>query len=335
MADERTIRRFGTDPLSDVLETVRLEGALFFLWEPSAPYASQVPEGSAFGDRILPGAERIISYHIVTEGPCWAAVSGEEPVRLETGEILVVPHGDAYVISSAPVPAASEHDDSEVEFFRRMAAGELPPVVRGGGGGEENRLICGFLGCDVRPFNPVLSALPRMITLSPPAQGDPLPRLVEFALVESREARGGGRCVLSRLSELMFVEVIRRYLALNPSEDGGWLSGLRDPVVGRALALLHQRPAFSWTLESLAKEVGASRSTISERFAKTVGQPPMQYLARWRMQIAARRLADGAEKVYAVAQEVGYESEASFSRAFKRIVGVAPAEWREHRAPGR
>ncbi len=294
-----SVRRYGNDPLSDVLQSVRLEGGVFFLWEPSAPYASHVPEGEAFGADIVPGSERVLSYHIVAEGPCWAAVSGREPVRLETGDVLVLPHGDPYVISSDPVAVSPEHRAEAIEFFRQMAAGDLPPVVREGGGGRLNRVICGFLGCDVRPFNPVIGALPRMITIGARdlPSSDPLPRLVDFALDESRTAKGGGRCVLSRLSELLFVEVIRRYLASAPLEEGGWLAGLRDPVVGQALTLLHRRPSFAWTLELLAKETGASKSTLSDRFARTVGHPPMQYLARWRMQIAARRLADGAPKI--------------------------------------
>lgn len=328
-------RSGGVDPLSDVLETVRLRGALFFLWEVSWPYATCVPEAEAFGPLILPGAEQIVSYHIVIQGPCWAMVAGERPARLESGDILVVPHGDVYTMSSAPEVRAPGDRDAALAFFRAMAAGELPPVVvEGGGGPQGNRVICGFLGCDARPFNPVPSALPRMIHLRSPAPGavDSLSYLVDLALLESREPRRGGRCVLLRLSELMFVEVIRRYLASAPVEQTGWLSGLRDPIVGRALGLLHERSGFPWTLERLAREVGASRSILAERFAHLVGQPPMQYLARWRMQLAARQLASGSAKIYAVAREVGYESEAAFSRAFKRIVGVTPLEWRERRS---
>jgi AraC-like DNA-binding protein len=195
-------------------------------------------------------------------------------------------------------------------------------------------VICGFLACDVVPFNPVLSMLPRLLRVRAPAHGqDRLGHLVEFALEESRQQRPGSDCVRLRISELMFVEVVRRYLASLPPEQTGWLAGLRDPTVGQAITLLHRRMAESWTLAALAREVGASRSTIAERFVHFLGQPPMLYLARWRMQVAARLLSDSTAKVSAVALEVGYESEAAFSRAFKKTVGVSPAIWRDKPAP--
>lgn len=326
------------DPLSDVLEMVRLRGALFFLWQPFWPFAIGIPDDRVFGQVILPDAERIISYHIVTQGPCWGSVMGEPPVRLETGDVLLVPHGDAYVIASQPCEPSPADEAPALEFFRQMAAGELPPlVVEGGPGPEHNRLICGFLGCDVRPCNPLLSALPRLIhvpALAPGSQ-DPLSHLIDFALAESRQRRDGSRCVLLRLSELMFVEVIRRYLATTPETRSGWLGGLRDPLVGRALTLLHRRPAFPWTLERLAWETGTSRSTLAERFTRLVGEPPMHYHTRWRIQVAAHRLAHRDSKVYGVAQEVGYRSEAAFSRAFKRVVGMSPAQWRQCRSAAR
>lgn len=319
------------DPLSDVLESVRLRGALFFIWEPSWHYATEVPHGCRFGDLILPGAGQIISYHIVTEGPCWAAVSGEEPVSLETGDVLLLAHGDPYCISSRPHPVTAEDDPEAIEFFRLMAAGELPLVIADGGGREQrNRLICGFLGCDRRPFNPLLDTLPRMLRI--PAlrdANDPLTHLIEFALSESQRGSEGGHALLVRLSEVMFVEVLRRYLRTTPIENSGWLVGLRDPLVGRALELMHHRPRDSWTLTTLADELATSRSTLAERFSARLGEPPMHYLARWRMQLAAQRLADPSDKIYAIARDVGYESEAAFSRAFKRWVGVSPKQWRE------
>jgi AraC-like DNA-binding protein len=214
-----------------------------------------------------------------------------------------------------------------------MATGQVGSrVVEGGGGFPYTQLVCGFLGCDAHPFNPVLAALPRLVHLRRPAADDGLAHLIDFALAESAQTRSGGRCVLLGLSELMFVEVVRRYLATLPAEQAGWLAGLRDPVVGRALALLHGQPAAAWTLERLARETGTSRSTLADRFAHFVGHPAMQYLARWRMQLAAALLAEGAAKVCAVALDVGYDSEAAFSRAFKRIVGMPPADWRRRRA---
>lgn len=334
-SEQQDDRQFSApgDPLSDVLETIRLRGGVFFLWEPSWPYATGVANGAKFAPLVVPGADQIISYHIVTQGPCWGTVSGEEPVRLETGDILLLPRGDAYVIANEPRFPTAEDEATSVEFFRMMAAGEIPPVVVDGGGGPGgNKLICGFLGCDMRPFNPLLGTLPRMIRLPAPRDADPLAPLIDFALTESRQDRGGERSLLRRLSELMFVEVLRRYLRNAPDGGRGWLMGLRDPVVAKALNLLHRRIAHPWTLDSLASEVGTSRSTLAERFAQAVGEPPMQYLTRWRMQAAARQLADGVSKVYAVARDVGYESEAAFSRAFKREVGVTPKAWREQRA---
>jgi AraC-like DNA-binding protein len=320
-----------TDTLSDVLRTVRMTGALFFLMECTTPWVDEIPEASTFSPAILPGAQQLISYHIVMQGHCWGGLIDSPPVRLEAGDILLLPHGDPYILSSAPGLRTSAPVEMAVTFFRQMAAGELPFVLTEGGGGPLGaKLICGFLGCDARPFNPVLSALPRLVHLrqTAGASTDRLGHLIEFALAESQEKRSGGQCVLLRLSELMFVEVVRRYLESIPVEQTSWFAGLRDPVIGRTLELLHNQAADPWTLEKLASAVACSRSTLSERFAFFVGQAPMQYLARWRMQLAARLLADGTAKVSTVALKVGYESEAAFSRAFKRIIGIPPAIWR-------
>lgn len=319
------------DPISDVLETIRMRGALFFLWEPGWPYNVTVADGQRLSRHIVPGTDRIISYHIVTEGPCWASIHGEQPLALETGDILVLPHGDAYNISDTPLPPDPSQEDASIEFFKAMAAGDIPRfVTEGGPGPGGNKLICGFLGCNLRPFDPLLTALPRMIRISAPSGGkDPLSSLIDFALSESRQAQGGERCLLMRLSELMFVEVLRRYMRQSTEIQSGWLEGLRHPMVGRALGMLHRDIAAPWSLQKLAAEVGASRSTLADRFAQIVGIPPMQYLANWRMQVAANRLLDRSIKVYQVANEVGYDSEAAFSRAFKRIVGVSPKAWRD------
>jgi AraC-like DNA-binding protein len=214
-----------------------------------------------------------------------------------------------------------------------MAAGQLPFVVTEGGGGPERiGVVCGFLGCDATPFNPVLATLPELVLVPLPKTGaDRLNTLIELAVAEASDRRAGGRSVLLRIGELMFVEVVRRYLSSASSDEGGWLAGLRDPVVGRALSLLHETPARSWTLDDLAREAGASRSVLTERFTHLVGQPPMHYLAAWRIQLASRLLGEGAGKISTIAGDVGYESEAAFSRAFKRLTGVAPATWRNRR----
>jgi AraC-like DNA-binding protein len=200
----------------------------------------------------------------------------------------------------------------------------------GGGGQERARLICGFLGCDARPYNPLLAALPSVIHLSASGSNSSagwLGTLQTIAVKESRSARAGGENVLARMAELMFVEAIRRYLEILPAAHTGWLAGLRDPIVGQALAALHGEPKSAWTVDRLARLVGLSRSVFAERFTGMVGEPPMQYLALWRMQLASRLLMDG-RRVAEVSGAVGYESEAAFSRAFKKLVGQAPATWR-------
>src|SRR5688572_28967518 len=323
------------DPLSDVLRAVRLTGAVFFRVDATSPWVIEMPDTGALASVTLPRAQHVISYHVVTRGSCSGALlTGGDGVRLQQGDVLVFPHGDPYVMSIATGQRGGPGAADVLAFMGEMAAGRLPfAVAEGGGGPPQLGLVCGFLGCDVRPFNPLLAALPRLLHVRDAfASGDPLGRLIEFALAESEDPRAGGECVRLRLSELMFVEVVRRYLAGLPATHTGWLAGLRDRVVGRALALLHERTAEAWTIETLARDVGLSRSALAERFTHFVGEPPMQYLARWRMQAAARLLADGDAKVATVALRVGYDSEAAFSRAFKKLAGVPPADWRRRHA---
>jgi AraC-like DNA-binding protein len=215
-------------------------------------------------------------------------------------------------------------------MYRWPADGQLPSSISmGDPGGEPTQFVCGFLGCDARPFNPLLTALPRVFRINDHAGA--LSSYVQFALAESKNRRMGGASVLSRLSELMFVDVVRSYLETLPPDRADWLAGLRDPFVGRAIAALHRHPEREWTIESLAREVALSRSALAERFTHFVGRPPMQYLANWRMQLAANHLLTTLESVASVANRVGYDSEAAFSRAFKKSVGVPPSEWRKQR----
>jgi AraC-like DNA-binding protein len=321
----------GFDVLSDVLSCVRLTGSMLFLVDAHSPWMSWAPKTEAFRRVVLPASQHLISYHIVTQGGCWAGLREAAPERFETGDVLVVPHGDAYYLADPPGTEAAYGPEEAVAFFRSMAAGGLPSIVtEGGGGAEWTQFICGFLGCDLRPCNPVLDALPAMVHLRAATRStDRMRHLIEFALCELREPSSGGRGVLLRLAELMFVEVVRRHLETMADTQSGWLAGLHDPLVARTLSLLHGAPARRWTLEGLAAQAGTSRSVLAERFADVVGQPPMQYLTQWRMQLATRLLAEpGARKVAAVAEAVGYESEAAFSRAFKKCVGIAPAAWR-------
>jgi AraC-like DNA-binding protein len=319
----------GADTLSELLRAVRLTGAVFFDVRASSPWVEEAQAGPAIASRVLPGVEHVISYHAVTHGTCWAGVVGAPPVRLEAGDVIVFPQGDPHVLASAPGLRAA--GPNPADGYARRTAEHLPrPVATGGGGPDRTHLVCGFLGCDVRPFNPLVAALPRCL-VARDRPGDPdawLAPLVRLALSESSARRSGSEVVLARLSELLFVEVVRRYVDSLPEGQTGWLAGLRDPFVGRALSLLHGQPARAWSIAALAQEVGLSRSALAERFTALVEVPPMQYLLRWRLQLAAGLLAEGG-KVSAVALEVGYDSEAAFSRAFKKIVGQPPASWRE------
>jgi AraC-like DNA-binding protein len=322
-----------SDPLSEVLGTIRLTGVVFFTHEMSSPWRMiHVPEGVSLAPALAPGAQDVISYHVMTRGSCWAGLLDGEPVRVEAGDVLVFPQGDPYFMSNDGVaPLTAPDVDGTIAFLRGVAAGQLPFAIASGGGGPEGvGVVCGFLGCDRRPFNPLLSSLPRLLVVrrGDPSPEDRLERLISLTLAESEDRHPGGETVRVRLNELMFVEVIRRHLTTISPRQTGWLAGLRDEMVARSLALLHQEPGRPWTLLALARASGVSRSALADRFTRLIGEPPMQYLARWRMQIAARRLAGGFVKVSTVALEVGYRSEAAFSRAFKRMTGVAPASWR-------
>ncbi|HEY8104960.1 MAG TPA: AraC family transcriptional regulator [Gemmatimonadales bacterium] len=314
------------DPLSDLLRVVRLDGAFFYAVEASEPWSVQALAATDLSPRILPDAEHLISYHFITAGRCYGGLVGEEPVELVAGDGIIFPHGDAHVMSSS-------RDLRSGPDVHTSAPARYPHTVYLGNGGlRTTSFVCGFLGLDRRPFNPLLSALPRrmhMRGMSNAWLGGFARQLTE----ESRLGRAGADLVLTRLAELMFMEVLRRYLEDLPSGQTGWLAGLRDDVVGRALTLLHARPGHPWTLDDLARESASSRSSLTKRFTLLVGQPPMQYLTHWRMQVAANLLAQSSAKVAAIGTEVGYDSEAAFSRAFKKATGLAPGAWRETRRP--
>lgn len=321
-----------TDVLSDVLSAVRLTGSVFFDVTARSPWVAETPRAAEIADRVMPGAQHVIEYHVLTRGRCWISLVGNgafAPVTLEEGDIAVMPQGDPHVVSSAPGMRA----EPNLEIHRRPEDGNaLPFAVRTGGNGPSDaHLICGFFGCDARPFNPLLGALPKFMRFSRDTQrrsNGLLEQFIRLATAETGNKRAGSQSVLNRLSELMFVEVIRMHMDQLTNNNSGWLAGLRDPLVGRVLTLLHARPQDDWTLEALASEAAASRSALADRFTQIVGCPPIQYLTQWRIQMAARRLADPNVKIAAVAHEVGYESEAAFSRAFKKVVGRSPGQWR-------
>ena len=329
------------DTLSDLLRTVRLRGALFYYVEGTSPWVVEAPPSTEIIPAIMPGVEHMIEFHGLAEGACWAARAGESPVRMTAGDVVLFAQGDAHVMSSAPGLRAP-NPSHEVFFAPRPP--QLPYAINAktpdvttarldGGGAERAQIVCGFLGLDARPFNPLLAALPRVLHIPGSVLGPDswVTAFLRTAVAESNAKRPGGEAVLERMSELMFVEVLRRYVELLPAHETGWLAGMRDPLVGRALSLLHHEPATAWTLERLGSEVGLSRSSLHERFVDFIGQPPMQYLTNWRMQLAAARLRDTESKVVDVALDVGYDSEAAFARAFKRTVGVSPGAWRRER----
>lgn len=323
------------DVLSEVLSAVRLTGSVFFDVTATSPWVAEAPPSAQIAGIVMPGAQHAIEYHVVTRGSCWISiVDGEpfEPVRLAQGDIAVIPHGEPHALSSSPGMRAQPN----LDIHRRPSDDDSLPfkLKTGSDGPGDVHLVCGFFTCDVRPFNPLLDALPRFMRLgreASTATDGLLEQFVRFAAAEASNKRAGGQSILNRLSELMFVEAIRAHMDQLAGSNTGWLAGLQDPLVGRALTLLHARPAHAWTLEGLAAQSGASRSALVDRFTQLMGYPPIQYLTRWRMQLAAKRLTDTGDKVAAVAQEVGYDSEAAFSRAFKKFSGRSPGDWRSRR----
>ena len=324
------------DTLSDLLRVVRVRGAVFYYVSCRDKWSAEAPPASEIAEAVMPGCEHVMEYHMIAKGSGWAAVSGHPPIRLAAGDIVMFPQGDRRVLSSAP-DVEPFRLTPEWVFSTRNAPKPLPISYHRGvfhpGAAlpvEEASTIavCGFLGRDLKPFNPLIAALPRILHLPAARAGDWVGRVIDQAIAESNHPRPGGDAVLERLSEMMFVDAARRYLDDLPADATGWLAGLRDRFVGKALARIHERPGHPWTVDTLASEVGLSRSALHERFATYLGLAPMQYLAHWRIQLASRLLRETNQKVATVALQVGYESEAAFSRAFRRLVGVSPAAWR-------
>jgi len=329
------------DTLSDVLRTVRLRGAVFFYVSGGHDWAAESPASRDFAGALMPGADHVMQYHVIIDGNCWAGVVGQSPVRLGAGDVVLFPHGDAHVMSSAPGMRA----EPNLAWFYEAKIDRLPiriayegtsaPTLAPPDHGALATIVCGFLSCDVRPFNPLIAALPRLLLLRAADGGNWIAQFLQRAVEESHSNRPGSEAMLARMSEMLFVDAVRRHVETLPPEGTGWLAGLRDRFVGRALALLHERPAEAWTIDELGRQVGLSRSALHERFVQFVGQPPMQYLAQWRMQLAAGLLRGSNANVAAIAQDVGYDSEAAFARAFKRLVGQPPATWRRMQASSR
>jgi AraC-like DNA-binding protein len=313
------------DVLSEVLKVVKLQGALFFNGEFSSPWSFCSPPSHTVASYVAPAARHVIIYHLLTEGRASARLANGERIILEAGDIVIFPHGDAHFIENGP-PTKSV--DIQNELNRIFAKGLK--LSRLGGGGEVTRFVCGFMACEPRLSQVFLSGLPPLfkVSIRNDASGRWLENSIRFSVNEADASRAGGEAVLAKLSEVLFVETLRTYIAHLPAEQTGWLAGARDPEVGKTLALMHRNPAHPWTIASLAKEAGVSRSVLAERFRHYLNQPPMAYLTGWRLQLGAQMLGSTNYSVAQIASEVGYESEAAFNRAFKRQFTVPPARFR-------
>jgi AraC-like DNA-binding protein len=322
------------DVLSDVLRAVRLNGAIFFDNYVQAPFVGGSPHTATIADRVMPDAEHVIQFHALLQGSCWAVLTQEpkDGTRLNAGDIVIFPMGDGNIMSSSP----GMHAEPNLDMYVRPPTDQHLPFIfhHHGAGAEDCHFVCGYFGCDARPFNPLLESLPRLFHAQMSAASQSwLGNLLHVAAEESELGGAGSETMLARLAEVMFVEVIRKHIARLPEDSRGWLSALRDRHIGQAMRLIHGQPGRQWTLETLAQEVGLSRSVFADRFTHYVGLSPMQYLARWRMQLAARRLEIPGMSIAQVAAEVGYESEAAFNRSFKKYVGTPPGAWRKGRIP--
>jgi AraC-like DNA-binding protein len=315
------------DALSDVLRVVRMKGGVFLHAEFSAPWCISSQVGPEDCRSLLDGADHLVLYHYVIEGRLTAQIRGGKSVELGPGEVFILPDNHEHLLGShLHLPPVSAR-----QLIVASPDGGLWEM-RHGGGGEQTRIVCGFLGCERLQGNPLMEALPPMLTFDTRVGSSAswIRGSLEFAIGEITARRAGSATVLAKLSELLIVEALRRYVDSLPHEQTGWLAGLKDPVVARALSLLHRRVSEPWTVDDLGREVGLSRSALADRFTRLIGEPPMRYLARWRIQAAAHELRNSDAPLVRIAQQVGYESEAAFNRAFKRSFGVPPATWRRN-----
>jgi AraC family transcriptional regulator, alkane utilization regulator len=317
------------DALSDVLKSLRLEGAVYLNAEFSAPWCVRAKFGLAGVRARLAGAEHVVFFHFLTEGRCKVRLADStEALDVVAGDLVLFAREDKHLMGSdlhlEPVEAAS--------LVRAGAEADADMVqMRHGGGGEVTRFVCGYLACSRSVCRTLFDALPRMLRI-PIGDGPAavlLRELMRVGVRESSTSRPGTESMLAKISELMFVEAMRRHLEDLPPDGEGWLAGVRDPQIGRALALLHGDPAKAWTVDELGREVALSRSALAERFAALVGEPPMQYLMRWRLALAAQTLRSTGDAIARVAERSGYESGPAFNRAFKREFGMPPAAWRK------
>jgi AraC-like DNA-binding protein len=319
------------DVLSEVLRAVRLEGALFFNAEFSAPWCVSEPRSAAIASQLSPGAGHLILYHFLTEGRAFARLSDGRREELTAGDIVIFPHGDDHLLGNG---SPEKPVDAFQMFAKNLTQGLK--LARFGGGGEITRFVCGFMACEPRLSEVFLAGLPKMLKVhvADEPSGRWLENSIRFSVGEGNGSDAGSGLVLAKLSEVLFVETLRRYINALPPDQTGWLAGARDPVVGRALALLHKEPAHPWTVSDLARRVGLSRTRLAERFRHFLEESPMAYLTRWRLKLGAEILLSSEGGVAEVAAAVGYGSGATFNRAFKREFGCPPAQFRRnHKAP--
>ena len=312
------------DALSETLRVVRLVGAIFINAKFTAPWSYQSPSADSAAPVLEPGAEKVVIFHLVTEGECFVELDGRPPLALKAGDVVIFPQGDAHRMSSKPGLRPARGSRLEEVLARR------PRQLTFGGGGVTTRLVCGYLACDARLARMLLNGLPPLVRVNVRGSnaGSWLESSVRYALAEARSPRPGGAGVLAKLAEILFIEVLRIHMNEPDAGRTGWLAGVRDRMVGAALNALHQRPAHAWTLEELARAVGTSRSVLANRFQQLVGNSPMQYLTQWRMLLAANLLCSTSAPLAHIAENVGYQTDTAFIRAFRREFGSPPAAWR-------
>jgi AraC-like DNA-binding protein len=321
-------REDAMDALSDVLRVIRLTGGVFLHADFFAPWCIVTNIGPELCGPAVPPTSHLIPYHYIVEGECFVRVAGSDDagILVRAGEVVLLPRNDLHLMGSdlalPPMPAN--------DIVKPREDGGLFSIQHGGDGGR-TRMICGFLGCDSLAGNPIISTLPAIMRLDaePGGAADWIRSTFQYAAQEIEAGRPGSETVLAKVSELLFVEAVRRYANGLPEGQTGWLAGLRDQYVARALAVLHGDIVRPWNMDELGRAVGLSRSALADRFVRLIGMPPIQYLAGWRMQVATEKLRNTSLPLARVAETVGYGSEAAFSRAFKKAFGTAPATWRQ------
>ncbi len=307
-----------TDPLGETLHLLRLDGSLYCRSELTAPWGVEMP---AF--------EGYMMFHIVTSGHCWLEVEGEEPRLLQQGSLALVPHGNGHCVRSNPEADAEPLFDIPVE-----KVSDRYEIMRYGGDGELTHLTCGVVSFDHVAGKRLIAQLPRVLQIDSwdDEEGSWLQSTLRFIAREARELRPGGETVITHLADIIIIQAIRTWIDSAPEANQGWLAALRDDQVGRALAAIHRHPEKDWTVASLAKEVGMSRSGFSARFTNLVGESAKRYLTQWRMQLARAKLMETSDSLAVLAERLGYRSEAAFCRAFKRVFGVPPGSVRHSAA---